>query len=119
LAAILRSDRPVLSGDTTDLDGDGLATLLECIFRSDPRQPSTAPIIAASTATVGNVRYIYLTFPRNRYATDVSLSCEGSEDCTTWHPVVPEIAATVTDFETEQWTVRLPTMASHFFVGLA
>ena len=108
---------PALSGDAADFDNDGLPTLLEYLFDSDPRQPSTAPIIIASTAIVGNVRYIYLTFPRNRYATDASLSYEGSGDCVLWNPIVAEIvSATVTDFETEQWTVRVLATTNQFFV---
>jgi len=107
---------PAISDDTADADGDGLPNLVEYALRSDPRQPNPAPI-AASAATVGDVRYIYLTFPRNRNATDTAISYESSGDCATWTPVAAEpISAVVADFETEQWTVRVPAAAPRFFV---
>lgn len=108
---------PAISADTADADGDGLPNLLEYEFHSDPRQPNPAPLILASAATVGSVRYVFLTFPHNRNATDVSLSYEASEDCAAWHPVAAEsVSAILTDFETEQWTVRVPITAPRFFV---
>jgi endonuclease I len=108
---------PAISGDTTDPDGDGLANLLEYVFATDPRQSNSAAVITASAAIVGNVRYIDLNFPHNRYASDVSFSYESSADCASWVTAAAEfVTASVTDFETEQWTVRIPAGTISFFV---
>jgi len=110
---------PAQSGDTADLDHDGFATVLEYTFHSDPRHPQTTPLLTASVVTIGDNHFLEVIFPHNRFATDVSISYEGSEDCTTWAPLTPDsISAGVTDFETEQWTVRFSAPAPQFFLRL-
>jgi hypothetical protein len=108
---------PAVSGPNADLDGDGFPTLLEYTFRGDPRRAEAVPPVTASSVTIGADRYLVLTFPHNRFATDVSVSYEGSEDCLTWLPVIPDsTTALLTDFETEQWTVSVLAPPPRFFV---
>ena len=111
-------DNPALSGPNADLDRDGFATLLEYLFGTDPRQPGAAPPLTASLvpgAPEGPT--LVLSFPHNRFATDVAIYYEASEDLTTWVLVGPNSGTvTVTDFETEQLTVRFPAPAVPFFV---
>lgn len=110
---------PAISGDAADADGDGLATLLEYEFNSDPRWPNSAPSITANTVVVGNSRYIDLNFPHNRNATDVAVSYEGSSDFATWTPTPGQlIASSVTDFETDQWRVRIAAPTAPYFVRI-
>ena len=58
-------------------------------------------------------------FPKNTNATDVVISCESSGNLQSWAPAASEIVgSTVTDFETEQFTLRVPTSTAPFFVRL-
>jgi endonuclease I len=110
---------PTQSGDTADLDRDGLATLLVYTFRSDPRSPNTAALITASAALLGNAYYLDLTFPHNRFATDVTLTCEASSDLQTWAVASTElVSATPTSFDTEQVTLRVSAILPSFFLRL-
>ena len=68
---------------------------------------------------MGSAHYVYLAFPHNRNATDVVLAYEGSSDLQTWTPAAAEpVSATLTSFETEQITVRLPASAPAWFVRI-
>lgn len=107
---------PAQSGLDADLDRDGWVTLLECAFGSDPRQASAAALTTYS-ATIATTRFLVLIFQRNRFATDVTVSYEGSGDLATWLPVVPNASEVIlTDFETERWTVYFPAPEPRFFI---
>jgi hypothetical protein len=88
-------------------------TLLEYAFHGDPRRADANPIWLAGDSGP----YVALTFPRNRFATDVTISYESSEDCTTWLPVSP-IGNGVgsVDFETEVRTAYMLATSPRFFV---
>ena len=61
--------------------------------------------------------YIYLSFPHNRYATDIALSYEASANLQTWTPLAAQlVSATITNFETEQMTVSIPAPGASYFV---
>jgi endonuclease I len=108
-----------VSGVAADPDGDGVPNLLEYVFNRDPRQGEAGPATTSTYLKVGGTDYVYLSFPRNRNATDVTLSCENSTNLKTWSPAVVEtVSTTVTNFETEQVTVRVPATNSPFFVRL-
>jgi endonuclease I len=108
-----------ISGAAADPDGDGVPNLLEYVFNRDPRHGETGPASTSSYLRVGGTDYIYLSFPRNRNATDVTLSCESSINLKTWSPAAAEpVSATVTNFETEQVTLRVPVSSTPFFVRL-
>jgi endonuclease I len=108
---------PALSGPNADLDGDGAATLLEYVFRTDPGEADAVPLTAYS-AVIGPTRYVVLIFPRNRFATDMTISYEACADlAATWLPVVPTASEVlVTDFETERVTVYFPAPEGRYFV---
>ena len=108
---------PALNGDTADLDGDGYATILEYTFHSDPRHPEPSRVVIASPVIIDGARYLNVTFPHNRFATDATIICEGSEDLANWDAIIPDSISTIaTDFETEQITVRFVTPTPRFFV---
>ena len=105
--------------DLADPDGDGLPNLLEYAFNRQPKQSEQSPAVSSSFASVSSTSYIYLSFPRNRNATDVVLSCECSTNLKSWNPVSAEIvSSTITNFETEQLTIRVPTTTAPYFVRL-
>lgn len=55
----------------------------------------------------------------NRNAKDVVVSCESSTNLQSWNPVATEpVSSTITNFETEQVTVRVPATTAPFFVRL-
>jgi len=90
-----------MSGDTADSDGDGLATLLEYVFHRSPKQPYGQPLTLTKEIVEG-VTIVHLSYPHNRFATDVTLSYEGTEDLQSWGPLAdPSITATLTNLETE------------------
>ena len=98
-----------------DPDGDQQVNLLEYAFNRNPKMADTSPVVTSSFAN----NYVYLSFPKNRNATDVVISCESSGSLQSWAPAASEIvSSTVTDFETEQVTLRVPTSTAPFFVRL-
>ena len=106
---------PLQSGDLADPDGDQQVNLLEYTFNRNPKKVDTSPAVTSSFAS----NYVYLSFPKNRNATDVVISCESSGNLQSWAPAASEIvSSTVTDFETEQVTLRVPTSTAPFFVRL-
>jgi endonuclease I len=110
---------PTISGDAADPDGDGLGNLLEYLFNRDPRQPDQSATVTVSVAGQGGINNLFLNFPHNRNATDVSLSYEVSTDLRTWAATQPDlITAVVTSSEVEQITVRLSTSASAYFARI-
>jgi hypothetical protein len=109
---------PSVSGDLADPDQDGSPNLVEYTLRTDARWSNEAPVITAM-ANPGNRHYIDVSFPHNRNATDVQISYEGSPNMINWSPVTPEfVMAVVTDFETEEVTVRVATPPPAFFVRI-
>jgi hypothetical protein len=110
---------PSISGDAADPDGDRLGNLLEYVFNRDPRQPETSPAVTVGVTRQGAIRNLFLSFPHNRNATDVSLSYETSSDLHTWAVTQPQIVSTIiTSSETEQITVRFSSTASADFVRI-
>ncbi len=79
-AAQFGSDKTnaALAGPLTDLDKDGLVTLLEYAFASDPR---TANQDAAPTATTASGR-LALQFERNPAATDITIKVQAADTLT-------------------------------------
>lgn len=67
-----------LAGPLTDLDKDGLNTLLEYAFASDPRRANQD---AAPTATTASGR-LALQFERNPAATDVTIKVQAADTLT-------------------------------------
>ena len=105
-----------ISGDTADPDNDGLKTVVEYAFHRDPRVPERTPLVTPKANADGSVQ---LVFTHNRWATDATLSYETSSDLLTWTPVAGQvIGTTVTNYETEQLTVRLPGTGPKLFARI-
>jgi endonuclease I len=110
---------PNIGGDLADPDGDGLPNLLEYVFNHDPWKPDNSSVTTVTVTSQGATHYLYVTYPHNRNATDVSVSYEGSTDLHTWVSTQAQlISAIATSSETEQVTVRISTTAPAYFVGI-
>jgi endonuclease I len=103
-----------ISGDTADIDKDGLSNLVEYTFNRNPRQPDATRLFTTTRNGDGSVQ---LVFTRNRFASDVTLTYESSTDLHTWTTAAAQVLnTTVTNFENEQLTVRIPGAAPRTFV---
>ncbi|MEW6158499.1 MAG: putative Ig domain-containing protein [Verrucomicrobiota bacterium] len=80
------ANRPEISGDGADPDGDGLPNLAEYAFALDPRLASRADLPSGSLHTVGGGEFLALRFRRAALAEDVLFVVEISDDLMTWIP---------------------------------
>jgi hypothetical protein len=78
---------PTLSGEQSDPDGDGMVNLMEYLFGSDPKSPSTAPLPLAGLAVNGGLKTAELKYGASREATGVFLLMEASMDLQVWKPI--------------------------------
>ena len=79
----------LVAGDEgADADGDGLSTLLEYAFGSDPLASASLPLIEVGSGLfpdgAGLVDYPTMSFPRNKIADGVTFYPETSTDLRTW-----------------------------------
>ena len=72
------------------------------------------PLAATHSFCLPCARGVVVNSPPSCHATDVTLNYEASEDCATWNPV----ASILTDFETEQWTMRVQAPTPQFFIRI-
>lgn len=72
------------SGDDADPDSDGLPNLLEYASGTDPRTPSDAPRLIASSRVPGGESGWLLTYRRLLLEHEVDYALEVSEDLETW-----------------------------------
>jgi hypothetical protein len=76
-----------LAGEQADPDGDGMVNLMEYLFGSDPRSPSTAPLPGAGVVVDGGLKTAVLKYGASREADGVFLLVEASTNLQTWMPV--------------------------------
>ncbi|MDQ6861464.1 MAG: PKD domain-containing protein, partial [Verrucomicrobiota bacterium] len=67
---------PQISGDLADADGDGMTTLAEYVLGTNPKA-ADAPVFTARSAAGA---HLTLTFPRAKYAAEVSITVEVASD---------------------------------------
>ena len=78
---------PTLSGEQSDPDGDGMVNLMEYLFGSDPKSPSTAPLPVAGLVVAGGLKTAELKYGASREAAGVFLLVEASTNLQRWTPV--------------------------------
>ena len=110
---------PSISGDAADPDHDRVSNLLEYVFNRDPWQRETSPAVTVKIATRGASATLFVSFPHNRNATDVTLTYEVSTNQQTWIVVQAQPVSTVTiSSEVEQITVRLSSSTPAYFARI-
>lgn len=93
---------PDISGDLADIDDDGLETLAEYALALDPHAADPLPVPQA------NGGYFTVTYPRNKRATDATVTVQATHDISDWSaPVQVEELSVVDQGETELVTVRI------------
>ena len=95
-----------IAGPNADPDGAGLTNFARYAFGLAARG-RVAPPTALGTVTVGQNRFLTLTFPRRAVATGLSYSVESSTDLIIWTPVPGLIYAPGASPVTAQDTVAL------------
>lgn len=70
---------PLVSGDSADVDGDGLITVEEYALARDPHRFDGNAFVGAAAGG-----FLTLTYPRAKAAADVTVSAEGSADLSLW-----------------------------------
>ncbi|HZJ14792.1 MAG TPA: FAD-dependent oxidoreductase, partial [Chthoniobacteraceae bacterium] len=94
---------PAVSGDTADIDDDGLITVEEYALARDPHRFDGN---AFSGAIAGG--HLTLSYTRSKAATDVAISAEGSDNLSLWGTNgVVEQTGLIELGDTQQVTVRL------------
>lgn len=78
---------PTLSGEQSDPDGDGMVNLMEYLFGSDPKYPSTAPLPVAGLVVDGGLKTAVLKYGASREAAGVFLLVEASTNLQRWTPM--------------------------------
>lgn len=107
---------PSIGGDTADPDHDGITNLEEYTINDDPWKPDNNQIITGSVSRTGSTNNLFISYPHNRNATDLTITYETSSNLITWTTASATlISAVVTDFETEQVTVRVSSTAPALF----
>lgn len=91
----------LISGDSVDVDDDGVQNLTEYALGRDPGVKNSPPVLAVSVAD----DVISMVFTRNLAATDISISFEKSTDAgnsDAWLPVAvtEQVLSTVGNIET-------------------
>ncbi|MEP7015121.1 MAG: endonuclease [Verrucomicrobiota bacterium] len=110
---------PLIGGDSGDPDRDDLKNLIEYTINGDPWKPDNDSIVTATVTSVGSTNNLYITYPHNRNATDLTLSYEVSSNLVTWTAAAATlISATVITSETEEVTVRISSTVSVLFARL-
>lgn len=110
---------PLLSGPNTDLDSDGIETLLEFALGLNPKVRSTGGLPTASRITSGPNDYLALSFRHQKNALDLSYRVEVSGDLITWSETtilvgMPTNNGDGTDLLTIRDTVPLNTSNRRF-----
>lgn len=110
---------PNVGSDPADPDRDGLSNLLEYTCNRDPRKADNSPVVTVSVTRQSGTNNLFISFPHNRHATDVSVSYEVSSNLQTWSVVQAQPVSTVAiSSEVEQITVRLSSSASKYFARI-
>ncbi len=76
---------PSVSGDNADVEGDGLANLMEYALGLDPKTPDSGNRPRLTWVTVNGQTYPALTFRRLLLAHEVDYTVEVSDDLITWN----------------------------------
>lgn len=77
---------PAVSGEQSDPDRDGMVNLMEYLFGSDPKSPSTAPLPVAGLIVQGGIKTAELKYGVSREAEGAFLTMEASTDLQMWAP---------------------------------
>lgn len=86
-----------------------------CSHQTNLHPPKTSSL-TTSLLSVADSSSFHLSFPPNRYATDIALSYESSPSLQTWTSLAAPLGTTtITSFDTEQITVSIPLPSSAAF----
>lgn len=108
-----------ISGDLANPDKDTLPNLLEYTLNRNAKLPESTPALSVSRTVIGSAQFVDLVFVRNRHASDVTVSFEGSATMQSWAPVTANvIVSTVLSYTAEERTVRIAAPAGPYFVRM-
>jgi hypothetical protein len=85
---------PQIAGEQADPDGDGMVNLMEYLFGSGPKSPSTEPLPVAGLIFDGGMKTAVLKYGVSREATGAGLLIEASTDLRFWRPVTASSSPT-------------------------
>jgi hypothetical protein len=113
-----------ISGDSADPDGDGIPNRVEFLLNRRPlisdfggNGPTTLVILPAPVT--GGASVLSLTHRRHRYATDLTLRYEATEDCSQWTEFAPSSTLTVyVDALTDLARIETPLSTARRFLRL-
>lgn len=105
----------LIVGPDVDLDGDGMNTLFEYAFASDPAVADPSPGYSASVVSDGGSDYQALTFTRRTTSLDLNYTVQVSGDLTNWTQVTTVVGTPVGHGDgTETVTIRdLEEVSNH------
>ena len=73
-----------INSDLGDADEDGIPNLAEYGFGTNPRSSNAGAMSDTSTITLGNERYLTITYQKNLTADDVQIHVQSSPDLKKW-----------------------------------
>ena len=73
-----------ITSDLGDADEDGIPNLAEYGFGTNPRSSSATAMPSTSTITLGNERYLTITYRKNLTADDVQIHVQSSANLGEW-----------------------------------